>query len=152
MRQYSELEQRLLNDFQNGLPLSPTPFADIASDLGVYETTVLENLKRLQSEGVISRVGPVFRPNRLGASTLAAMAVEEDRLEEIASIVSSFEQVNHNYERDHYFNLWFVVVDESPEALTETLRDIELHCGYDILDLPMLQDYFIDLGFDLRWT
>jgi len=152
MRQYSELEQRLLNDFQNGLPLTPTPFSDIANDLGVYETTVIENLKRLQTEGIISRIGPVFRPNRIGVSTLAAMAVAEDKLDEIAAIVSSFDQVNHNYERDHHFNLWFVVVDESPEALAETLREIEKCSGHAVLDLPMLKDYFIDLGFELRWT
>ncbi len=152
MRQYSELEQRLLNDFQNGLPLTPTPFNDIANDLGVYETTVIENFKRLQSEGIISRIGPVFRPNRIGVSTLAAMAVAEEKLDEIASIVSSFDQVNHNYERDHHFNLWFVVVAESPEALAETLREIEKRSEHRVLDLPMLKDYFIDLGFELRWT
>jgi len=152
MRQYSELEQRLLNDFQNGLPLTPTPFTDIANDLGVYETTVIENLKRLQTEGIISRIGPVFRPNRIGVSTLAAMAVDEDELDNVASKVSSFDQVNHNYERDHHFNLWFVVVAASAEELSQTLIEIEERCGHTILELPMLKDYFIDLGFNLRWT
>ena len=152
MRQYSGLEQRLLNDFQNGLPLTPKPFTDIAKDLGVYETTVIENLKRLQSEGIISRIGPVFRPNRIGVSTLAAMAVNEDELENVASIVSSFDQVNHNYERDHHFNLWFVVVAASAEELSQTLIEIEDRSGHSILELPMLKDYFIDLGFNLRWT
>ena len=71
MRQFSKLEQRLLNEFQQGMPLTPNPYADIARQLGVYETTVLETLKRLQTEGAISRVGAVFRPNRVGASTLA---------------------------------------------------------------------------------
>ena len=75
MRQFSKLEQRLLNEFQHGLPLTPEPYADIARQLGVYETTVMETLKRLQTEGVVSRVGAVFRPNRIGASTLAAMSI-----------------------------------------------------------------------------
>ena len=152
MRQYSALEQRLLNDFQHEIPLSPTPYADLARELGVYETTILENLKRLQSEGVISRVGAVFKPNRVGVSTLAAMAVEENQLEDIAAIVSEFAEVNHNYERFHHFNLWFVVVAADDQSLKSTLGMIEASCGYDVLDLPMLQDYFIDLGFDLKWT
>jgi len=105
MRQFSKLEQRLLNEFQHGLPLTPEPYADIARQLGVYETTVLETLKRLQTEGVISRVGGVFRPNRIGASTLAAMSVPGAELEAVAEIVSSFAEVNHNYEREHHFNL-----------------------------------------------
>jgi len=152
MRRYSKLEQHLLNDFQHGLPLSPTPYADIAEKLGVYESTVIENLKRLQTEGVISRVGAVFRPNRVGVSTLAAMAVPEQELETIADIVSSFDEVNHNYERDHQFNLWFVLVAADDESLQSTLAQIEERSGYKVMDLPMMEDYFIDLGFELRWT
>ena len=152
MRQYSKLEQRLLNDFQHGLPLSPTPYADLAEQLGVYESTVIESLQRLQTEGVISRVGAVFRPNRVGVSTLAAMAVPEEELETIADIVSSFDEVNHNYERDHHFNLWFVVVAADDESLKSTLSEIGKRSGYKVMNLPLLEDFYIDLGFELRWT
>jgi DNA-binding Lrp family transcriptional regulator len=152
MREFSALEQRLLNDFQNGLPLTPEPFADIASELNVYETTVLETLQRLQTEGVVSRIGAVFRPNRLGASTLAAMAVPAQELEQIAEIVNGFAEVNHNYEREHRFNLWFVVVADDEPSLQNCLDEIEASCGYPLLDLPLLNEYFIDLGFDLKWT
>ena len=152
MRQYSKLEQRLLNDFQQGLPLSPRPYADIARQLGVYETTVLESVQRLQTEGVISRVGAVFRPNRVGVSTLAAMAVPEEELESVAAMVNDFAEVNHNYERDHHFNLWFVAIAADNESLQVTLKKIEKLSGYKVMDLPMREDYFIDLGFELRWT
>ena len=152
MRQFSQLEQRLLNEFQQGMPLTPSPYADIAKQLGVYETTVLETLKRLQTEGVISRVGAVFRPNRIGASTLAAIAVPAAKLEEVAAIVKKFAEVNHNYEREHRFNLWFVVVAADEERLQTVLAEIEQRCGYQVLDLPLLNEHFIDLGFDLKWT
>ena len=151
MREFSQLEQRLLNEFQHGLPLTAEPFADIARQLGVYETTVLETLQRLQTEGVVSRVGAVFRPNRIGASTLAAIAVPETELEHVADIVSSFAEVNHNYEREHRFNLWFVVVAEDEQRLQRVLQEIETSCGYTVLDLPLLNEHFIDLGFDLKW-
>ena len=152
MRQFSSLEQRLLNEFQHGMPLTPNPYADIARQLGVYETTVLETLQRLQTEGVVSRVGAVFRPNRIGASTLAAIAVPAAELEEVAAIVSEFTEVNHNYEREHRFNLWFVVVADDEDRLESVLAEIEARCGYPVLDLPLLNEYFIDLGFDLKWT
>ena len=151
MREFSQLEQRLLNEFQHGLPLTTEPFADIARQLGVYETTVLETLQRLQTEGVVSRIGAVFRPNRIGASTLAAIAVPETELEHVAAIVSSFAEVNHNYEREHRFNLWFVVVAEDEQRLQRVLQEIEASCGYTVLDLPLLNEHFIDLGFDLKW-
>jgi DNA-binding Lrp family transcriptional regulator len=151
-RQYTSLERRLLNEFQQGLPLVPEPFAEIARRLGVYETTVLETLRRLQTEGVVSRVGAVFQPNRVGASTLAAMAVPEDELENVAAIVNGFDEVNHNYEREHRFNLWFVVAADDEDRLQEVLAEIEQRCGYPVLDLPLLEDFHIDLGFDLQWT
>lgn len=148
---YTALEQRLLNDFQQDLPLSPTPYADIAKALGVDERTVLETLAGLQARGAISRIGPVFRPNCIGSSTLAAMAVSEVELESVAAMISALPQVNHNYEREHAFNLWFVVTAPDREQLDEVLNDIEKRVGYPVMDLPMLEDYFIDLGFDLAF-
>ena len=152
MRHYSQLEQRLLNDFQHSLPLSPTPYAGLADELGVDESIVIESLDRLQREGVVSRVGAVFRPNRVGVSTLAAMAVPEELLESVAEIVSGFEEVNHNYELDNHFNLWFVVTAADKGRLQQVLREISDRAGHAVMDLPMEQDYFIDLGFDLKWT
>ncbi len=144
------LTARLLNEFQRNFPLDPTPFARIASSLDTTPETVLETLKALQAGGAVSRVGPVFRPNTVGASTLAAMAVPLPELEAVAAIISAFPQVNHNYEREHCFNLWFVVTAESRLALQETLWEIQESTGYALLSLPLLRDYHIDLGFRMQ--
>jgi DNA-binding Lrp family transcriptional regulator len=151
-RSFSALEKRVLNDFQHDLPLSATPFADIAQQLGVSENEILSTVSKLQNDGVISRVGPVFTPNRIGVSTLAAMSIPEAELECVARIISAFPEVNHNYERDHNFNLWFVVTASSEEHLDIVLHEIEQHAEYPLMSLPMLEDYFIDLGFDLQWA
>jgi len=147
---YSPLEQHLLNDFQRDLPLSATPFADMAKRLNVSEAEVMQAIHSLQERGVISRVGPVFRPNRIGVSTLAAMAIPQDKLECVARIISAFPEVNHNYEREHEFNLWFVVTASSEEHLDIVLYEIEQHAEFPLMSLPMLDDYFIDLGFQLK--
>jgi DNA-binding Lrp family transcriptional regulator len=144
------LTTRLLNDFQRNFPLDPTPFARIARALDTSAETVLATLKELQARGAVSRVGPVFRPNTVGVSTLAAMAVPVEELEAVAAIVSACPQVNHNYEREHRFNLWFVVTAESSAALDETLDDIQDSTGYAVLSLPLLRDYHIDLGFRMQ--
>jgi DNA-binding Lrp family transcriptional regulator len=146
---FSALEQHLLNDFQRDMSLSATPYADMATKLGVSEEEVLQKIQKLQDNGVVSRVGPVFRPNRIGVSTLAAMSVPADKLECTARIVSAFPEVNHNYERDHHYNLWFVVTASSEEHLDIVLYEIEQHTEQALMSLPMLDDYFIDLGFKL---
>lgn len=148
----NDLERRLLDRYQQGLPLSPTPYADMAAALGVSEAAVLSALERLQSLGVVSRVGPVFRTHAVGASTLAAMAVPVERLDEVAAVVNSFAAVNHNYQREHNFNLWFVATAASDMELSEVLIRIERLTDIKVMPLPMLEDYHIDLGFDLRWT
>ncbi len=145
-------ERRLLNEFQRGFPLTPRPYADIGARLGVSEREVLEALARLGEAGVVSRVGAVFRPNRVGSSTLAAMSVPAPRLLEVAEIVNSYAEVNHNYEREHRLNLWFVLTASSKARLKEVLADIERCTGLAVMSLPMLADYHIDLGFDLAWT
>lgn len=148
----NDLERRLLDRYQQGLPLSPTPYADMAAALGVSEAAVLSALERLQSLGVVSRVGPVFRTHAVGASTLAAMAVPVERLDEVAAVVNSFAAVNHNYQREHNFNLWFVATAASDMELSEVLIRIERLTDIKVMPLPMLEDYHINLGFDLRWT
>lgn len=146
------LERQLLNDYQRDFPLVKRPFARIAKQLGVTEAEVLDALRLLKAEGTISRVGPVFSPNRLGASTLAAMQVPASRLEQVAEFVNAYAEVNHNYERDHTFNLWFVVTAERPERLAAVLAEITERTGLAVLDLPMVTEYHIDLGFELSWT
>lgn len=142
-------ERRLLNDWQHGFPLSPTPYADIARELGVTEAEVLEALARLKSAGAVSRVGAVVRPNTVGVSTLAAMCVPAERLEVVAGLVNGYAEVNHNYEREHRLNLWFVVTALDATRLQAVLDDIAARSGFEVLAFPLLESYHIDLGFDL---
>ena len=143
------VEFRLLNEFQRDFPLCPAPFAELASRLGVAEKVVLGGLEKLRREGKISRVGAVFAPKRIGASTLAAMAVPPGQLDTVAAAVNRFPEVNHNYEREHRYNLWFVVTAGSEGRLQATLGAIEKAAGYPLLPLPLLEEFHIDLGFSL---
>ena len=142
--------QQLLNDYQQQLPTSATPYADMAAQLGISEAELLEWLGELQAEGIVSRIGAVFRPNRIGVSTLAAMAVPENKLQTVANIISHYPSVNHNYKREHHFNLWFVVTAENTTQLNELLLSMEQRTGLRVLSLPMEKDYHIDLGFPLQ--
>ncbi|MDX1654961.1 MAG: AsnC family transcriptional regulator, partial [Candidatus Competibacteraceae bacterium] len=131
------VDKRLLNDFQRGLPLEPRPYQAMARRLGIAEAEVITRLERLLDAGVVSRVGPVFAPRRVGASTLAAMAVPPGDLEQVAARISAFAEVNHNYEREHPFNLWFVVTAPDQAHLDATLRAMEAATGLPIMSLPL---------------
>ena len=147
-----EIDRRLLNDFQQGFPLSARPYAVVGERLGITEDEVLARLARLTVSGAVSRIGPVVRPKRVGVSTLAAMAVPPGRLQAVAELVNGYPEVNHNYEREHRINLWFVVTAPNAARLNEVLSEIALFTGIEVMDLPMLEEYHIDLGFPLQWS
>ncbi len=148
--QLTELDRRLLNDFQQDFPLTPAPYAEMACRLGVTEEEILARLDALRRAGTVSRVGAVVRPNTVGVSTLAAMAVPPEALESVAAIVSGYAEVNHNYEREHRLNLWFVATAPDALHLGSVLDEIAGRTGYEVLSFPLVEDYHIDLGFDLR--
>lgn len=146
------LECNLIDNYQRGFPLSVRPYAEMAAQLGVSEAKVLTALDHLHALGILSRVGPVFRTHTVGVSTLAAMAVPAARLDEVAALVNSFAAVNHNYEREHRYNLWFVATAANDAELDAILQQIQDLTHIKVLPLPMEEDYHIDLGFQLQWT
>jgi DNA-binding Lrp family transcriptional regulator len=140
---------RLLNEFQRGFPLVREPYAAIARRLGTDDVWVRETLARAVADGRVSRIGAVFRPGAIGVSTLAALAVPAADLARVAAIVSARPEVNHNYEREHRYNLWFVAAAANPQSLAAALDAIAAETGHVPMSLPLVADYWIDLGFDL---
>lgn len=152
MKKYSNLEKKLLNNYQHNFPISSTPYADIAKELNTSEYEILKTLKALTKQEIITRVGPVFKAGKVGVSTLCAMSIPEEKITKIANIISDFIEVNHNYEREHKFNLWFVVNDMTDKKLQQVIKKIETTTKYQVMQLPMLNDYHINLGFDIKWN
>lgn len=146
----STLQKQLLNNYQHDFPLTATPYLDIANKLGVTEADVLSALNELNEQNFISRIGSVIPPNHIGVSTLAAMSVPAAQLHKVAKIINSYQEVNHNYEREHQYNLWFVVIANHDQHLQTVMANIEQKTGYSAMQLPMLDDFFIDLGFQLN--
>jgi len=145
----SSLDKQLLNNYQQEFPLSSRPYLTIAEELGVTEEEVLTAYRLLAEKKFISRIGPIIHANHIGVSTLIAMAIPDEQLTITANIVSSFAEVNHNYQREHRFNLWFVLIASSKQHLHNTVTDIETQTGFKTMLLPLLEDYFINLGFQL---
>jgi len=143
------LSRRLIDCYQHGMPLCAEPYRAMAETLGCAESEVLACLERLQQGDGLSRIGPVFEHSRAGASTLVALAVPQARLERVAERISAFPEVNHNYLREHRYNLWFVLTGPDRAHIDRLLAAIEAETGLKPLDLPMQNAFRIDLGFPL---
>ncbi len=141
---------RLLNEWQRGFPLTNRPFAQLGQALAATETEVIDALAGLLARGTASRLGGVWAPGAGGSALLCAMAVPAARLAEVAAHVSGYPGVNHNYEREHALNLWFVTTGSDPAAVENAVHAIENHTALPVLRLAMQRAYRIDLGFDLH--
>ncbi len=156
-RDFDSLDRRLIDIYQRGLPVCTRPFLSVAERLGTSENEVIARLERLQSLGVLSRVGPVFDHARAGASLLAAVAVPEETRDAFAELINAAPGVNHNYAREdpareHDYNLWFVMTAPDEPELETRLDALEARLGVPILRLPMLEGYHIDLSFPIPWA
>ncbi len=150
-----EVDKALLQTLQDDFPLTTRPWDTLAKELGTTEEDVMGRIKRLKEEGVIRRIGPVLETDRVGltARTLVLMKVPPERMVEVAGIVNGFEEVTHNYERDHEYNLWFTLITSSQRRLKETLASIIDATGIpkdDVLDLPVTGRYKIGVRYNFR--
>ncbi|MFD1709494.1 Lrp/AsnC family transcriptional regulator [Ottowia flava] len=141
---------RLLNEWQRGFPLANRPFALVGQALAATENEVIDAVASLLASGAASRLGGVWAPGAGGSALLCAMAVPPAQLSEVAARVSAHPGVNHNYEREHGINLWFVTTGCDAVAVEFALRDIERDTSLPVLRLAMQRAYRIDLGFDLH--
>ena len=58
-QELTTVDRELVIACQNGLPLSPEPYVEIAAQLSITVETVLKRLTALQHQGVIRRIGAV---------------------------------------------------------------------------------------------
>jgi DNA-binding Lrp family transcriptional regulator len=144
-------DRQLINLFQRDLPVCDRPYQAMSRQLGIAEEEVIERLQSLQDSQVLSRVGPVFEHSRAGASLLAAVAAPDEQIDLVAARINQAPGVNHNYAREHTYNLWFVMTAADEDILEERLDDLEHQLRLPMLRLPMVEAYHIDLGFDIDW-
>lgn len=150
--QLDELDRRILNIIQAGFPIHHSPYAEMARQIGnVSEHEVHSRVLDLINRGVIRRLGAVFDTKRLGfMSTLIAMRVPEERIDEVGELVSSYNGVSHNYKREHPYNLWFTLAAASRQELMATIEDIKRRTGIeDLLYLPTVRMHKIFVNFEL---
>lgn len=142
----------ILTALQEDFPLVSRPWEAIAERLGIPETEIISRMKMLKDAGIIRDISPVLESRSLGlhAATLVALHVPEERMDEIAAIISSYAEVSHNFQRDHYYSLWFTIAAQNGEEIHNVLDEILQQTGIpesDVLNLPTIKKIKIDVRF-----
>jgi len=143
-----DLDRQLINRLQDGIPVCERPYLQLSDELGVSEESLVGRVKALLDAGVLSRFGPMIDTGVLGGGvTLAAMQVPEEKLPDVIGLINGYDEVAHNYQREHDLNLWFVIATEKPEQVRAVIGEIEQRSGHPVYDLPKQEEYALNLRF-----
>ena len=144
----------MLDIVQDSFPLVSAPYREMASVLDVSEDDFISRLKRLKDDGIIRRMGAIFDSKKLGySSTLCAMKVPDQRVDEVAQIVNEYIGVTHNYVRNHEYNVWFTITAKSRQELDKIEAEIRERSGIDdLIDLPAIRLFKIRVRFAMLNT
>ena len=141
-----ELDRKIINVLQDGFPLVEEPYSEVALQLGINESDLLSRLAMLLKDKTLTRFGPMYDAEKLGgAFSLVAIKVPEKEFDKVTEIVNSYDEVAHNYHRDHEFNMWYVLATETPKKIAEINCDIERRSGLKVFNMPKLDEYYIGL-------
>ena len=151
MRELDAVDRQIIDKLQGGFPLCDRPYAQVAGRLGIGEEELLQRLERLLADKVLTRFGPMVHIERLGgAFVLAALAVPEDRYDEVTALVNALPQVAHNYRREHTLNMWFVLATETPAGIADAVARIERDTGLSVHAFPKEREYFVEMKLAVR--
>ena len=141
-----ELDRKIINELQGGFPVCEQPFALVAERLGLAETDLISRIGNMLDDKTLSRFGPMYNADKMGgAFCLCAMKVPLDEFEEVTLQVNAHIEVAHNYEREHEFNMWYVLATENPDDIASVTTKIERETGHQVYRMPKFEEYFIGL-------
>ena len=142
-------DRQIINSLQGNFPIADHPYQLVAEQLGISEDELLQRLEKLLADRTLTRFGPMYDIQKLGGSfSLCAIRVPPDRFDEVTEIVNSFAEVAHNYERDHEFNMWYVLATESLDEIEQTNQAIEEKTGLKVYNMPKIQEFYVGLHFE----
>lgn len=108
MKTLESIDRALIHAAQEGLPLVPRPYAQIALDLGLHETEVRDRLSAMLASGLIRRIGAVPNHYRLGfvANGMSVWDIADECVDEIGKRIGAIKGVSHCYRRPRRLPFW----------------------------------------------
>lgn len=135
-------DRKLLQTIQDGIPIAPEPFKQVAKELGISEDEVISRISGMIHDGAIRRFGASIGHRAIGitANAMCTWNVPEDRVEEVGALMAGFAEVTHCYERPRYpgwkYNLFTMIHSYSRQECEKVAKEISLATGirdYSIL-------------------
>ena len=146
-----DMDRRIIKELQGNFPLEMNPYEVIADNLGMSVDQLWQRILALAESGVIRRMGFSIDSRKIGySSTLAAVRVSQDSIDEASELISEYPQITHSYLREDDFNIWFTVIADDRDrvlVILEEIRDKLNLTEDDVMDLPVEKLFKLDARF-----
>jgi len=145
-------DRALLDRIQGDFPLVERPYQALGAELGESEEEVLARFRKLRDLHVVRQVSAIFDTRRIGYKTsLVAMKVAPEKLQDAAEIINRHPGVSHNYARNHAYNLWFTVAVPPGADLQRDVDELHALTGAErTWMLPTLKLFKIGVTLDMK--
>lgn len=136
----TSMEGDLLLAIQDGFPISATPYADIATDIGVSRDEVLSAVSRLHEDGCIKRIGCIVNHLVTGfdKNCMVVWDVPDEELDDRGVAVGQLPYVTLCYHRprrpdhDWSYNLFTMIHGREADAVDAKIDELATeHLPYD---------------------
>ncbi len=131
-----DVDRRLVQATQAGLPLVPRPYHAVADRMGVSSDEVMARLRSLMAQGAVRRLGAVPNHYALGyrGNGMTVWDVADDLVDALGAAVGSLDFVTHCYRRprrlpDWPYNLFAMVHGRDPSDVGAKVATIAALLG-----------------------
>lgn len=133
-----DTDQALITLMQRGLPLSPTPYAELGKKLQLDEDEVIQRIQKLDDENVIKRLGVVVRHHELGykANAMTVWNIPDELVSELGTCMGQFDFVTLCYRRPRRlpewpYNLFTMIHGKDREDVLANIALLAKRCNLD---------------------
>lgn len=137
-------DRQLLEHIQLGLPICPSPYAEIGRLCDMSEAEVIERLARLKQQGLIKRLGVIVKHRQLGyrANAMIVWNVPDNLVKQLGGHISRFSFVTLCYQRPRQpewpYNLYCMIHGKDKATVSKQLDQLVDACGLRAFDREIL--------------
>lgn len=132
----STLDKKIVRLLSQDIPLTDTPFNDLAKKAGVKEGLFITRLKAYKKRGLLRKFSAVVNHRKLGfnANAMCAWNVPEKSVVKAGNLIAGFNEVSHCYQRKKYpdwnYNLYAMAHGKTKAECLSAAKKISRKIGF----------------------
>jgi len=124
----SPLDKKIIKRLQEDIPLTPSPYKDIAEELHIDEDELIARIKKYNETGILKRMAAILYHRQAGfnANAMVVWKVNNENIHSIGEYMASIPEVSHCYERTSCsfwdYNLYTMIHEKDIEKCNKIIQ------------------------------